>query len=144
MQFMSRVFSCATLAAASIGATGCADPGPTLIDPDTGFLTVEWTIGGVENAGRCEEFGVASFRFEIFDEDGFWIADRTVPCDNFTLGMRLWAGSYYAQASLLGETLAATVLERVDVAVVVPSDEEVTIEVDFPTGTLSPTNALAR
>lgn len=114
-----------------IAAAGCADEPAVVVAPATGFLTVTWTVGGsTASPAVCEEHGARQVYFEVFDEDGYWIADRTVPCDNGRLGMRLWPGIYIAEASLLDGGLGVATIERV-AAFVIEADEEETVRVDF-------------
>ena len=124
------LLAAAALLTASIAASGCAeDP---IVIPEIGFLTVTWTIDGAADPALCQDYGVAFFYLEIYDEEGFWVADRSVPCDNFTLGMRLYEDGYVAEASLIDPDGLMLSDAEVIRTFAVEGGEEETLRVDFP------------
>lgn len=129
----------AALAATSLA--GCfvdtAPGGKVIVTPaESGLLTVLWTVDGTTDASACDDYGASDLRLQVFDQDDYVVGDVLAPCEDFEVTLELPEGHYYGEARLVGPELVpvSTTLPLENIRIV--SDTELTIDTDFPAGSI--------
>jgi len=98
----------------------------------TGFLSIDWTIEGVDDPYLCDYYVVDAMELVLYDRFGYIVTEIEAPCEDFTVTIELSPGIYDADATLVGfRDEAATFTEPLDGLDVVP-DTELVVEMDFP------------
>jgi hypothetical protein len=127
----------ALLVASSIASSGCYgdDDVVVVVPPErVGLLTVRWSITGATVADDCSRFGADFFELLLYDRFGVFFFESSAPCQAFALSLELPEGIFEADATLVdSEDAAVSLTERIE-QIVITSDSELVISIDYPPG----------
>jgi hypothetical protein len=96
----------AFLAALCLGLSGCVaeattDSRPVIVDSSTGFLVVDWAIGGAQDPAACRQSDADVINIAVETADGFFIGEFEDVCEAFQTSIALAPDGYVADAVLL-------------------------------------------
>jgi hypothetical protein len=118
------------------GAAGCS-VSARLGPPESGSLTVDWSIEGSTNPGTCNQKGAPTFALIVYDDSGANVGQFDSPCAAFTNTITLTPGRYSAGAVLLndsGSAVSTTVpIDGLDIE----SGTDLDAPVDFPSNSFA-------
>jgi hypothetical protein len=125
----------AAFAAPLLGCAGTASVA-VVPAPDTGTLTVDWTVSSSTDPSECSTFGAVNLELLVYDDSGTLVAQQDAPCDAFSDSVALDEGTYSATATLVSGTDAAvtTSVPLSDLDIVAGTD--LAVAVDFPATSL--------
>ena len=138
-QWITR--SSAALALA-LAAPGCVvDDGGgddvVVVEPErTGVLTVLYTIDSDTDPTLCSDYGAYYLELIVYDGSGREYVEAEALCEDFALSVELPEGNYSADATLVDDLDEAVSVTLPLDAIRVTADTELTIDVDFPTGSM--------
>jgi hypothetical protein len=109
-------------------AAGCGDD-EVEPPPQTGFLTLEWSIEGLAEPAACDRVNARAMEIAVFYPDGFFLTEVEAPCSAFQQSIELFPGEYVIFARLVdSEDLPITTRKRLDVDLSAGEDQGFDLE----------------
>jgi len=96
-------------------------------------LELSWSIDGRTDSTVCEEVGAVAFAVELYDE-GYFVGDLYVPCEDFTTSQDLYVDDYLARSTLVDEDGFAVFRRVVEDFFDITEGEVTRLVMDFPSG----------
>jgi hypothetical protein len=98
----------------------------------TGFLTVQWSIAGTFSPAACAAFDVDVVDILVYDAGGHLIGRQSPVCEAHSATFELYPGTYAADVTMLAPGGAARTTTLQLPLTDVFSDQDVTLDTDFP------------
>jgi len=128
--FVGLLGSMASMAA-FIGCSGEEDIAARMPGVKSGTLEQSWTIEGVKDPMKCQQYGADRMRLVVFDAKGKVHASRLAKCTAFQETLELQTGTYSGNATFV-DTAEYPVSRSVSIPqFVILDDRRLPISLDF-------------
>lgn len=126
----------AVVLACSLVVSGCVaeatDSRPVVVGAGTGFLVVDWSIGGYQDPALCRQSDADVINVSIQTSRGDFVGEFEDACEAFSTSIELAPDDYVGDAILL-DTSGSARTTAVDLGFIeIFGNDELVAPIDFP------------
>lgn len=100
--------------------------------PNTGYLTVNWSIEGTYSPSLCGYYVVDAMEVVVYDRYGDFVTEVEAVCEAFGVSIELYPGFYTADVTLVGFRDEAATVTHALYDLRVARDSDLVVDIDFP------------